>query len=505
MQDANQNLDTELDTGMKDLTLISWSAVGPQLAIGNAKGDLVIYNKQQLKKQLIRGKHTKRITCGAWNSQNKLALGSEDRQVAPPAHTAPAHTAPAHTAPANAAPAHTAARRAWPVRRQITTRTQRQPSPHPVRGQITVSTPDGDTLHQNTLKQIPGDVQFAARRGAEAPAAAGDTKDTTMSVVLGGRSLLLYDVSALDRTPVELAFQPKYGNLVTYRWFGDGYIALGFESGYLVVMSSNVQQMSEELFSQRLHEGRLSALALSPLLQRGATCSGNTIKVVDFADEYRELPEESVVLDYDQGQLEQMAWTADGQILTVSSSSGCVYSFLACLPVLAEAHGTRYIYLTSLLELSVCSALPQDNFAPLAIRIAMEPTFVALGPTHAALGMNNHVYFHSLTERGCPMVNEREYLGTVESVKLNRDYAAVLTEGRVHLQPLGGESMEAGARIFPEDGLQDVACIALTPPRSSCLFAPAPFGRSPWFPLAATRHGSSLREHSESRRSRQCD
>ena len=29
------------------------------------------------------------------------------------------------------------------------------------------------------------------------------------------------------------------------------------------------------------------------------------------------------------------------------------------------------------------------------------------------------------------------------------DYAAVLTEGRVHLQPLGGESMEAGARIFP--------------------------------------------------------
>ena len=89
VQDANQNLDTDLDTGMKDLTLISWSAVGPQLAIGNAKGDLVIYNKQQLKKQLIRGKHTKKITCGAWNSENKLALGSEDRQATHAPHTRP--------------------------------------------------------------------------------------------------------------------------------------------------------------------------------------------------------------------------------------------------------------------------------------------------------------------------------------------------------------------------------------------------------------------------------
>lgn len=267
------------------------------------------------------------------------------------------------------------------------------------RPQITISNPDGDTLHQNTLKQIPGDVQFARGKGEAAP---GEAKDTTMSVVLGGRSLLLYDVSALDRTPVELAFQQKYGNLLTYRWFGDGYIALGFESGYLVVMSSHQQEISEELFSQRLHSGRLAALALSPMLQRGATCSGNTIKVVDFADEYRELPEESVVLDYDAGQLEHMAWTADGQILTVSSDSGCVYNFLACLPVLAEAYGTKYIYLTSLLELSVCSVLPEQANKSLAIRISMEPTFVALGPTHAALGMNNHVYFHSLTERGCP-------------------------------------------------------------------------------------------------------
>ena len=42
---------------------------------------MLIYNKRTLKKQSILGKHVKRITCGAWNSENKLALGSEDRQV----------------------------------------------------------------------------------------------------------------------------------------------------------------------------------------------------------------------------------------------------------------------------------------------------------------------------------------------------------------------------------------------------------------------------------------
>ena len=87
----------------------------------------------------------------------------------------------------------------------------------------------------------------------------------------------------------------------------------------------------------------------------------------------------------------------------------------------------------------------------------MEPTVAS---ARHAPGMNNHVYFHSLTERGCPMVNEREYLGTVESVKLNRDYAAVPTEGRVHLQPLGGEAWRR-ARASAEDG-KDVACVALT-------------------------------------------
>ena len=39
--DANQNSESSLDTGVKEeLTLICWSAAGPQLAIGTAKGEV---------------------------------------------------------------------------------------------------------------------------------------------------------------------------------------------------------------------------------------------------------------------------------------------------------------------------------------------------------------------------------------------------------------------------------------------------------------------------------
>ena len=55
----------------------------------------------------------------------------------------------------------------------------------------------------------------------------------------------------------------------------------------------------------------------------------------------RQQVDEAVVLGDESGALERMAWTADGQILTVGSDSGTVYNFLACLPVLSAACGSR--------------------------------------------------------------------------------------------------------------------------------------------------------------------
>lgn len=38
-----------------------------------------------------------------------------------------------------------------------------------------------------------------------------------MSVVIGHKTLFLYDMDNADN-PIELAFQPRYGDIVTYKW-----------------------------------------------------------------------------------------------------------------------------------------------------------------------------------------------------------------------------------------------------------------------------------------------
>ena len=81
--DANQGVESSLDTLMKDLTYVRWAGTMPLLAIGTAKGNLLLYDKRTLKKQSIMGKHSRRVAGGAWNGVSELALASDDKQVRP--------------------------------------------------------------------------------------------------------------------------------------------------------------------------------------------------------------------------------------------------------------------------------------------------------------------------------------------------------------------------------------------------------------------------------------
>lgn len=102
----------------------------------------------------------------------------------------------------------------------------------------------------------------------------------------------------------------------------------------------------------------------------------------------------------------------------------------------------------------------------MAIEVEVEPTFIAMGPYHVAVGMNNRAWFYALVDQKpgvCEMLSgvlisslimydwmnkslncfvchlgfnklkDIEYLGTIASMCLNSDYAAALFEGKVQL------------------------------------------------------------------------
>ncbi|KAH8074261.1 hypothetical protein JL721_1812 [Aureococcus anophagefferens] len=62
---------TRLDTALKDPSYMKWSRSGPQLVIGTAKGNVMVYNRHSRKKVNVLGKHPRRISCGAWLCGNQ--------------------------------------------------------------------------------------------------------------------------------------------------------------------------------------------------------------------------------------------------------------------------------------------------------------------------------------------------------------------------------------------------------------------------------------------------
>ncbi|NXK78082.1 WDR19 protein, partial [Amazona guildingii] len=402
--DANANKTSQVDSGMRDaMSFLLWSRVGTLLAIGTSKGNLLIYNRQTSRKIPVLGKHTKRITCGCWSTENLLALGGEDKV-------------------------------------------------------ITLSNQEGDTIRQTSVSSDPSDMQFSVMKTDERMS----TRESTVSVVVGKKTLFLFNLNDPDN-PIDLKFQQAYGNIVSYRWYGDGYIMIGFSRGYFVVISTHIREIGQEIFQAHNHKDNLSSIAISQSLNKAASCGDSCIKIHDLSD-LREMYA-IINLDDENKGVDKLAWTDDGQLLAVSSRKGSLHVFLTKLPILGDACNTRIAYLTSLLEVTIANHVERE--LPVTVSVEVEPSFVAIGVYHLAVGMNNRAWFYALGEDNVKKLKDVEYLGTVASMHLNSDYAAALFEGKVQLHMIEGEGLDAQeereTRLFPaDDDKYRILCHALT-------------------------------------------
>nr|XP_030126799.3 WD repeat-containing protein 19 isoform X2 [Taeniopygia guttata]XP_030126800.3 WD repeat-containing protein 19 isoform X2 [Taeniopygia guttata] len=402
--DAITNKTSQVDSGMRDaMSFLLWSRVGALLAVGTTKGNLLIYNRQTSRKISVLGKHTKRITCGCWSIENLLALGGEDKM-------------------------------------------------------ITISNQEGDTIRQTSISSEPSDMQFSVMKTDERV----PTRESTVSVVVGKKTLFLFNLNDPDN-PIDLKFQQPYGNIVSYKWYGDGYIMIGFSQGCFVVISTHIREIGQEVFQAHNHKDHLSSIAISQSLNKAASCGDNCIKIHDLAD-MREMYA-IINLDDENKGVDQMAWTDDGQLLAVSTRRGSLHVFLTKLPILGDACSTRIAYLTSLLEVTIANHVESE--LPVTVSVEVEPSFVAIGVYHLAVGMNNRAWFYALGENNVKKLKDVEYLGTVASMHLNSDYAAALFEGKVQLHMIESEGLDAQeereTRLFPaDDDKYRILCHALT-------------------------------------------
>jgi WD repeat-containing protein 19 len=289
----------------------------------------------------VLGKHPRRITCGAWSTTGKLALGSEDRTM-------------------------------------------------------TISDREGNTEDQREMKHPPTEMCFAAQKGA----GDGSGGETHLSINMDA-SLLLYNLTDPDN-PLELAFQAKYGRIVTHNWFDDGHIMLGFDQGFLVVISTMLEEIGEELYSARFHHQKLTDVSYSPNLKLAACAGDSGVKILDCSRGFDDIKPEDLSLSGER--CSSVGWSPDGQILTVATTSGSVLAFLARMDQVHASYKSQVAYLSSLREVSVVD--PRTKMQPLKVTVSLEPQFIALGGMHCAAGAQSRVHYYRCMPQDCSEVDE---------------------------------------------------------------------------------------------------
>nr|CAD7423460.1 unnamed protein product [Timema monikensis] len=459
--DANTGKSKQVDTGLRDtMSCVVWAKRGPILAIGTARGNLTIYNHNTAKRVPILGKHSKRVTCGAWSAENLLALGSEDKT-------------------------------------------------------LSISNVEGDTLRVISMRSDPSDIQFSEMKLDERMAGENtfvQHVNLQVSVLVGRKTLFLYNLHDPDN-PVELAFQQR---------FGDGYILVGFSAGYFVAISTHIKEVGQELFQVKNHKDVLTDIAICDKLGKVASCGDNwsrkeilqhstitppispptlehhklpftphqlreshsqvnlcltmasnkrkcvSLSVVEKLKLIEQMPncakcvvkihdmsnlsETSSVISLEQENgIEHLSWSKDGQLLALTTRGGSVHVFLSRLPMVHSVYASHLAILTSLTEISIYAYDVDSKNKPAlsaTAELPVEPSWLSLGPYHCAAGLNNRAWFYELGSTDTVLIlKEREYLGTVTSVKLSAEYASVLHEGKIQLHMVA--SSEGRAEVRP--------------------------------------------------------
>ncbi|KAF7987479.1 hypothetical protein HCN44_003241 [Aphidius gifuensis] len=393
--DAATGKKSQVDAGVRDgLTCMTWSKNSCLLAVGTQKGHLSIYDHMNSRRIPILGKHKKKITCGEWSNEGLLALAGDDKL-------------------------------------------------------LTISSSDGDTCCEIPLQGDPQDLQFSETKKSNRI-----NGDNTISLIINKTRLYLYNLKNPDN-PIDIGFQKSYGPIVTYKWYGDCYIIIGFEAGYLLLISTHIKEAGQELMQIKNHRDSLNDLSLNKIHNKIATCGDNTLKIHDI----KNLQDtEKIISVIGEAGVSSVTWSDDGTMLAAVTHSGNINIYLTKIPKLISVCNNNICILSSLNEAIVYFYTNDDDdntnsvnrdkddddvdgtstkFESRIINTIIEPSVLAVGPMHVVVGLNNRALYwniNNINKQSSPI--ERDYLSTIDSIKLNDIYSSVLFDGKLQLHTI---------------------------------------------------------------------
>lgn len=137
---------------------------------------------------------------------------------------------------------------------------------------------------------------------------------------------------------------------ILYYRYGDGYILVGFQTGYFTAISTHIKEVGQELFQVKNHKDSLTDLAISQVIGKIATCGDNNIKIHNLQN--LEETEKLITINGETG-ISTIEWSMDGTMIATVTYSGNILVYLIQIPKLFSVYGNRIALLTSLTEVTI--------------------------------------------------------------------------------------------------------------------------------------------------------
>ncbi len=113
---------------------------------------------------------------------------------------------------------------------------------------------------------------------------------------------------------------------MTYQWYGDGYIAIGFARGFVSIISTHMTEIKNEVHSMQPYKNALDDISVCDEVNRLAVGGENSVKIYDITN-WKEILDEKIEIVASAGRIAKISWSSSGQILIVTTLLGSIFAF----------------------------------------------------------------------------------------------------------------------------------------------------------------------------------